>query len=188
MTIWVDVLLVIAAAIPLEKVTALLTKVGSKFVPVMVIVAPAEALIGVKLEIVGVGTTSKLVADVTLWAPLVVATVIGPVAAPCGTVVTIWVDVLLVTTAGTSSKKVTRLLIGVESKFVPVMVMVAPTKALAGVKLEIVGLVEDFPHPAMRKRRQTIILTYLSMHTPVEFKSVPPRRQRQDRPKKDRSG
>jgi hypothetical protein len=42
------------------------------------------------------------------------------------------------------------------------MITVAPTGALAGVKLEIVGLIEP-PHPARRNRGRTIILRYLDM-------------------------
>jgi hypothetical protein len=53
--------------------------------------------------------------------------------------------------------------------------MVAPTKAAAGVKLAMVGLGEDLPHPAIMKKTQPIILKYLSMNTPLNFKFAPPR-------------
>ena len=68
--------------------------------------------------------------------------VIGPFTAPAGTVVTICVGVLLVTTATPPPLKVTTLLAGVGSKFVPVMVKVAPTEALAGKKVGVASTVK----------------------------------------------
>jgi hypothetical protein len=97
-------------------------------------------------------------------------TVIGPVVAPEGTLVTIWVDVQLVTTA-TAPLKATVLLAGVVLKFVPVMVTVVPADALIRENAAIVGeafagpvdvpAVEEvplFPQPARRKRKQTRVL------------------------------
>jgi hypothetical protein len=81
-TIWVEVPLVITALIPLKKVTALFPGVGSKFVPVMVMIEPTGALAGVIPEIEGGGTTVKLTADVAPWSTSVVVTVIGPDVAP----------------------------------------------------------------------------------------------------------
>jgi hypothetical protein len=147
-TIWVDVLPVTTAAVPL-KVTASLAAIGSKFVPVMVTVMPTEALSGVKI---GGASTVKPVADVARETPSTV-TLIGPLVAPEGTVVTIWVGVLLVTTAAVPLK-VTKLLTGPTSKFVPVMVMIVPTVAPAGENPEMAG--EGLlPHPERKKRKQT---------------------------------
>jgi hypothetical protein len=80
----------------------------------------------------------KLVEDVAVLPPTV--TVIGPVVAPTGTVVMIWVEVQLVTAAAVPLN-LTALLAGVVLKFVPVMVIVSLTWPLVGVKLVIVGTV-----------------------------------------------
>ena len=152
-TIWVEVQLVTTAVMPLKKVTVLFAGVGSKFAPVMVMEVPTGALAGEKPVIAGGGTTVKLDAEVAPWTTSVVVTVIGPVTAPWGTVVTIWVDVLLVTVAATPLEKTTVLFAGVGSKLLPVMVTDAPTGALAGVKPAMVGAMED-PQPARKKRRK----------------------------------
>jgi hypothetical protein len=70
-----------AAAVPL-KLTAV---EPLKFVPVIVTLAPASALVGVKLEIVGGLRTVK--ADELEAVPPGVITLIGPDVAPAGTVV-----------------------------------------------------------------------------------------------------
>ena len=90
--------------------------------------------------------TVKLFVDVAILPPTV--TVIGPVVAPDGTVVIIWVDVLLVTTAAVPLN-FTILLAAVVLKFVPVIVTVVPTEALAGAKVVIVGDVAVIPLPAL---------------------------------------
>jgi hypothetical protein len=74
--------------------------------------------------------------DVAVFPPTV--TVIFPVVAPVGTEVTIWVAVALVTFV-VVPLNFTVLLIAVVLKLVPVIVTVAPTRPLAGVKLVIVG-------------------------------------------------
>ncbi len=161
-TIWVGVLLVTTAAVPLN-VTALSAAVGSKFVPVMVTVMPIEALAGVN---VGGASTVKPVADVA-WETSSTVMLIGPLDAPAGTVVTIWVGVLLVTTAAVPLK-VTTLLTGPSSKSVPVMVMIVPIVAPAGEKPEMAG--EGlFPHPERKKRKQTNAppaLKFLNIYAP----------------------
>ena len=147
-TIWLAVLLVTTAAVPL-KVTKLLVAVRSKFVHVMVTVMPTEALAGVK---VGGASTVKPVADVALETPSTVM-LIGPLVAPVGTVVTIWVGVLPVTTEAVPLN-VTKLLTGPTSKFVPVMYMIVPIVAPTGEKPEMAG--EGlFPHPDRNNRKQT---------------------------------
>lgn len=78
----------------------------------------------------------KLIADATLLSPAV--TVIGPVVAPEGTVVMIWVDVQLVTIAALQLK-LTILFDEVVLKLDPVMVTGVPARAPTGSMLVIVG-------------------------------------------------
>jgi hypothetical protein len=108
-----------AAAVP-PKLTAV---VPVKFVPVIVTVVPAEPPVGVKFVIVGGIAIVKLLALVTVLHPIVTLTV--PVVAPAGTVVVMLVAVLAVGVAVTPLNLI-MLLVGVRSKFVPVMVTVAP--------------------------------------------------------------
>ena len=150
-TIWEYELKNTTAAIPLND-TVLFVAVGSKLVPVMVTVVPSGPLDGVKLVIEGV--TMKLVKDTALT--LSDVTVIGPVVAPAGTEVTIWEDVLLITTAATPLND-TVFFVAVGSKL-PVIITVVPTEPLDGVKLVI--LVGD-AHPAMIKKRQPNVLIFL---------------------------
>ena len=70
----------VVAPIPL-KVTAV---APVKLVPVMVTLTPTSPLVGLKLVIVGGGTTVKLLALVAVPADVVTAS--GPVVAPAGTV------------------------------------------------------------------------------------------------------
>ena len=101
----------------------------------------------------------KLFAEVELIPPTV--TVNGPVVAPEGAVVIIWVGVQLVTTA-VIPLKVTVLLDGLVLKFSPVIVTDVPGSPFAGVKPEIVGELAEIvgelavevlllPQPARRK-------------------------------------
>jgi hypothetical protein len=83
--------------------------------------------------------TVKFVVDVAVTPPT--ATVIAPVAAPVGTVVTIEVAVGVPVIVAVVPLNFTVLLAAVVLKFVPVIVTVAPTAPLAGVKLVIVGSV-----------------------------------------------
>jgi hypothetical protein len=78
--ICVLVLTVNVAAVPLS----LTDVVPVRFVPLIVTLVPTAPLAGVKLVIVGVKFTVKLVALVAI--PAEVVTVIGPVVAPEGTV------------------------------------------------------------------------------------------------------
>ena len=119
-----------------------------------------------KEEVVGVldeEDTVKLVVDGAVKPHAV--TVISPVVAPAGTVVTITVGVQLVTTADVPLK-LTALLAGVVLKFIPfvaVMVTAAPTGALVG-ETETLAAIGDatakvgvslLPHPAREKRKVT---------------------------------
>jgi hypothetical protein len=85
--------------------------------------------------------TVKSVALVAVLPPTV--TVTGPVVAPAGTEVEILVAVLAVTTA-VVPLKLTILLAGVGSKFIPVMVTVVPMGPDVG-ENEVMAIVEDTP-------------------------------------------
>jgi hypothetical protein len=89
----VSVELVTTANVPLN----LTTGVVPKLVPNMVTAAPTAPLFGLKLVIVGEGSTVKFVALVSVM-PLTVSD-IGPVVAPFGTVVVIEFVVELLTIA-----------------------------------------------------------------------------------------
>ena len=118
------------AAVPLKR--TLLAPL--KFVPVMVTVAPTRPLVGENEEIVGAGgVTVKSPALVAV--PPGVVTVILPVVAPAGTALLICV---LDNTLKEASVPLKRTLLA-PLKFVPVMVTVARTRPLVGVKEEIVG-------------------------------------------------
>jgi hypothetical protein len=126
---------------PLKNLTVLLDGVALKFVPMMITVVPTAPDVGVNDVMVGkvLDVTVKLVELVAVFPPTV--TVIVPVVAPVGTVVVIEVEELAVTTV-VVPLNFRILLAGVVLKFVPVMVTVAPTGPLLGVKLDIVGSVE----------------------------------------------
>jgi hypothetical protein len=129
--VWIDVpeVTVKVAALPLNATAV--TPV--KFVPLIVTLAPTSPLAGVKLVIVGGLNTVKLLALVAV--PPDVATDTGPVVAPAGTPA--WIDVVEVTV------KVAAVPLNATAvtpvKFVPLIVTLAPTNPLAGVKLAIVG-------------------------------------------------
>ncbi|HLO25550.1 MAG TPA: hypothetical protein VK187_05510, partial [Geobacteraceae bacterium] len=123
-TIWVAVELVTTAVVPLNM-TTLLAGVVLKLVPVMVTVVPTGPWEGVKLAIVGAAAavTVKLIGEVPVRIPTV--TVIVPVVAPVGTIVTIWVEVELVTIAF-CPLNLTMLSAAVVLNLVPVMVTTVP--------------------------------------------------------------
>ena len=109
-----------------------------KLVPSIVTVAPTAPLDGVKPVMVGEGKRVKLPVLVPVT-PFTV-TEIGPVDTPDGTVAVILVAVAAVTVAATPLKNSTSLLPIVVLKFVPVITIEAPTAALLGLKLEMVGV------------------------------------------------
>lgn len=119
---------------------------------------PTAPLVGLKVVIVGVGKTLKvdaLVIDI----PLVV-TEIGPVDAPAGTDVVILEAFEDVTTAVTPLK----LTVGEALKFVPVIVTVALTAPLFGVKLVMVGVAKT-----LKLAELTIVMPLVVMDIfPVE--------------------
>jgi hypothetical protein len=120
------------ALVPLNR-TAL---APVKFVPLMLTLVPTGPLPGVKLEIVGGLMTVKL--PVLLAVPPAVVTLIGPVAAPAGTVAVIAVAELTVKLALVPLNRTAVAPV----KFVPLMVTLVPTGPLPGVKLAIVGGLE----------------------------------------------
>ncbi len=110
-----------------------------KLVPKIVTDAPIAPLAGVKPVRVGDGITIKLVVLATVIPVPLTATVIGPVVAPAGTVVVRLVEVEAVTIANVPLKRTT-LFVGVVLKFVPVIITVALTAPLPGLKPESVGV------------------------------------------------
>src|SRR5438876_6996620 len=102
-----------------------------KLEPLIVTLAPTAPLAGVKLAIVGVGV--KFAALVAV--PPGVVTRSGPVVTPAGTVAPIAVSEV--------TEKVAAVPLNVTAvapvKLAPVIVTLAPTGAIAGAKLAIVG-------------------------------------------------
>jgi hypothetical protein len=133
-----EVLAVTFASVPLNR-TSLLAGVVLKLVPLMVTTASGDPLPGVNPPMVGLGSTVKLEALVTVSPVPLTNTEIGPVVTPSGTVAVMLVDVLAVTLAIAPLKR-TSLLAGVVLKFVPLMVTTAPAAPVAGVKPVIVGV------------------------------------------------
>ena len=136
--ILVDEDAVTVAEIPL-KVTELFAGVVLKFVPEMVTVAPSAPLAGVNPVKVGVGATVKLFV-LKIVMPFRVKEIL-PVVAPIGTEVVILVAVEAVTVAATPLK-VKMLSSGIALKFEPLIMTVAPTAPLPGLKLAIEGVGE----------------------------------------------
>jgi hypothetical protein len=132
----VEVAALTVATVPLKD-TTLLAGVVLKLVPDIVTETPTAPDVGLNPEIVGVPGTVNTEALVNVT-PLTV-TVIFPVNAPEGTVVVREVEVAALTTA-TVPLKATTLLAGVVLKLVPVIVTVAPTAPLAGLKDVKVGV------------------------------------------------
>lgn len=127
---------VTVAEIPLKE-TVLLAGVVLKLVPVITMDAPTAPVPGLNPVNVGVAATLKLLLLNTVI-PFS-ASDIFPEVAPTGTVVVMLVEVEAVTMALTPLN-VKILLAGVVLKLAPVMVMVAPTAPLAGLKLVMAGV------------------------------------------------
>jgi hypothetical protein len=104
-----------------------------KFVPLIVTLVPAGPLVGVKLAIVGGGTTVNALLLVAV--PPGVVTLSGPVVAPAGTVA--WIDVAEVTEK--LALTVLNATVVAPAKFAPLIVTLVPTGPLTGAKLAIVG-------------------------------------------------
>lgn len=123
---------VTTAAVPLN-VTAFREGVALKLAPVIVTTTPNPPLVGLNPVIEGVPKTVKLLALETVT-PLK-ETEIGPEPDPEGTEVVMLVLLKGLTTALIPLNST----IGIDIKFVPVMITVAPTPAAVGLKLDIVG-------------------------------------------------
>jgi hypothetical protein len=105
-----------------------------KLFPLIVIVAPAAPLVGVKLDMLGVGSTEKL--DPLLIVIPFTVIKIGPELAPIGTLVAI-LDVVEDDTVAAVPLNDT---MGVVIKFVPEIFTGVPTAPLKGVNPVIVGV------------------------------------------------
>src|SRR6267378_2626382 len=114
-----------------------------KFVPLIVTLVPTGPLAGVKLAIVGGLITVKLPALLAVAAGLV--TLMGPEAAPAGTVAVIALAELTVKLALVPLNRTAVAVL----KFVPLIVTLVPTGPLAGVKLAIVGGLITVKLPAL---------------------------------------
>ena len=115
------------------NITLLLASAVSKFVPVMVTAVPGTPMVGLNAAMAGTSGAAVTVKRVVLVAePVGVVTVIGPDAAPDGTVVTIRVAVAEITVAG-MPLNVTAFSLGVSLNPVPCIVTDVPTGALFGV-------------------------------------------------------
>src|SRR4029077_17848732 len=124
------------AGVPLNA-TVLVPWLAPKFVPVIVTEVPTGPEVGLKLVIVGVGSTVNVIP--LLATPFTVTTT-GPVVAPLGTGTTIDVALQLVGVAGVPLNA-TVLVPWLAPKFVPVIVTDVPTGPEVGFKLVMVGVV-----------------------------------------------
>jgi hypothetical protein len=127
----------------LLNTTLLLATVISKLVPVMVTAVPGVPIVGLNPVIVGAPVAAVTVKGVLLVVePVGVATVIGPVVAPDGTVVTICVAVA---ESAVASKPLnaTEFSLGIVLNPVPCIVTDVPTGALFGVN-SMIEVSEEF--------------------------------------------
>jgi hypothetical protein len=130
--ICVSVLTVNVVAAVLLNVTAV---APVKLVPVITTEVPTGPLVGLKLVTVG-APPNTVKSEELVSVPFGVVTVVGPVAAPEGTVVVIWSDEFTVNDALTLLKNFTEL---APSKFDPEIVTEIPTAPPLGENDEIVG-------------------------------------------------
>jgi hypothetical protein len=154
---------VTVAVTPLN-LTTLLAAVVLKFVPVIITVAPGAPLDGVKPVNVGVGNTVKLVA-VVIATPFTIID-IGPVTAPTGTIALILVEVEEVMSATIPLNDTWLSARGV-LKLVPVIVTMAPTAALEGLKLVIVGVGNTVKFVALFSVILLVVIEILPVVAPV---------------------
>jgi len=127
---------VVGVAVVPSNVTVLAPCDVPKFVPLIVTDTPTAADVGVRLVMLGVGSTVKLTP--LLATPLTVTTTL-PVAAPVGTGTCIEVLLHAVAVAVVLSNT-TVLVPWLAPKFVPAIVTTAPTGPELGVRLEIPGV------------------------------------------------
>jgi hypothetical protein len=154
-TISVGVFDVIVAVIPLN-----VTEVApARFVPVMVTEVPAAPELGLNDVMVGVETAPTVKSVALSAVPFAVVTLMGPVVAPAGTVVTICVGVFDVIDAVVPLN----LTDVAAARFVPVMVTGVPTRPDVGVNDVMVGLAQLPP---------TVKVPTLCAEVPLEFVTV----------------
>ena len=149
-------LLIVVAVVPLN-VTVLVPCVEPKFVPVIVTDAPTAPDVGLRLVIVGVASTVKL--DPLLATPPTVTTTF-PVVAPAGTGTTMLVALQLLIVVAVVPLNVTVLVPCVEPKFVPVIVIDAPTAPDVGLRLVIVGVVSTVKLDPLLATPPTVTTTF----------------------------
>jgi len=149
-TIVVAFQLVGVPTVPLN-VTVLVPCVVPKFVPVIVTELPAVPVVGLRLVMLGVGSTVN--ATPLLAAPETVTTTF-PVVAPLGTGTTILVALQLVGVAEIPLN-VTVLVPCDVPKFVPVIVTGVPTAPDVGLRLVMLA---GAPEPAAAARKATICI------------------------------
>jgi len=125
--------------------TVLVPLVAPKFVPVIVTDVATGPVVGDKLVMLGAATT---VNALPLEATPPTVTTTFPVVAPLGTVAAIDVVVQPVTVVAVTPLKVTVLVPCELPKFVPVIVIAAPTAPVAGDKVVIVGAATRYPEHA----------------------------------------
>jgi hypothetical protein len=128
------------AGVPLTT-AASLAGLTSKFKPDTKTVVPGGPIVGVNPVIDGISpepVTENVVVLEAAW--LATVTVIMPVVAPDGTTAINWDGVAETTEAAApKTPNVTKLLAGVGSKFVPVIVICVPNGPLAGINPLITG-------------------------------------------------
>ncbi len=139
------------AKVPLNE-TVLEPLVAPKFVPVIVTEVATGPEVGDRLVVLGAATT---VNALPLLATPPTVTTTFPVVAPVGTVATIDVEVHPVTVVAVTPLNLTVLAPWEVPKFVPVIVIAAPTAPVVGDKLVIVGAAahkapENATHTATR--------------------------------------
>jgi hypothetical protein len=128
--------LVIVVAIVLANFNVPVPWVEPKFVPVIVTDAPTAALVGERLVMLAAATTVKFTP--LLFTPLAFTTTF-PVVAPVGRIATMDVALQLVIVVAIVLANFSVPVPWVEPKFVPVIVTDAPTAALVGERLVMLG-------------------------------------------------
>jgi hypothetical protein len=126
----------VGVAVVLSNTTVLVPWVAPKFVPEIVTTAPTGPKLGVRLVMLGVGRTVKLIP--LLGTPFTVTTTL-PVIAPVGTGTLIEVLAQVVGVA-VVPLKTTVLVLCVAPKFVPLMVTEVSTAPEVGVRLVMLGV------------------------------------------------
>ena len=131
------------------KVTLLEPWLAPKFAPLIVTEVPRGPDVGLMPEMLGAGTTVKVIP--LLWIPATVTTT-GPVVAPAGTEVMMLVA-LQFDTVAEAPLNVTVLVLCVEPKLVPVIVSETPAAPLVWLRLVMVGADPPAPFAGLNEAR-----------------------------------